>query len=119
MSSLLIQFMDSPQEGATTPITTATTFRRDLRNWIARRRAGHPWMVTIIETDEQRLHSIANLWSDGNKVEIINGQFSTRLDVDSSLMTRWLADNADAGVRIIVEDRPVSTQRLFCQTWAL
>ncbi|PQM58125.1 MAG: hypothetical protein CL523_06820 [Actinomycetales bacterium] len=105
MSSLLIQFMDSPQEGATTPITTASTFRRDLRNWIAHRQADHPWMVTIIETDEQRLHSIANLWSDGDKVEIINGQFSTRLDVDSSLMTWWLADNTDAGVRIIVGDR--------------
>ena len=105
MSSLLIQFMDSPQESATTPITTASTFRQDLRNWITNRRADHPWMVTIIETDKQRLHSIANLWSDANKVEIINGQFSTRLNVDSSLMTWWLADNADAGVRIIVEDR--------------
>ena len=62
-------------------------------------------MVTIIETDKQRLHSIANLWSDGNEVEIINGQFSTRPDIDSSLMTWWLADNADASVRIIVEDR--------------
>ena len=102
MSSLLIQFMDSPQESVTTPITTASTFRRDLRNWITNRRADHPWMVTIIETDKQRLHSIANLWSDANKVEIINGQFSTRLNVDSSLMTWWLADNADAGVRIIV-----------------
>ena len=105
MSSLLIQFMDSPHESATTPITTASTFRRDLRNWITNRRADHPRMVTIIETDKQRLHSIANLWSDANKVKIINGQFSTRLDVDSSLMTWWLADNADAGVRIIVEDR--------------
>ena len=105
MSPLLIQFMDSPQEGATTPLTTVTTFRRDLRNWITNRRADHPWMVTIIETDKQRLHSIANLWSDANKVEIINGQFSTQRDVDSSLMTCWLADNADAGVRIIVEDR--------------
>ena len=105
MSSLLIQFMDSSQESATTPITTASTFRRDLRNWITNRRADHPWMVTIIETDKQRLHSIANLWSDASKVEIINGQFDTRLDVDSSLMTWWLADNADAGVRIIVEDR--------------
>ena len=105
MSSLLIQFMDSPQESATTPITTASTFRRDLRNWLAHRQADHPWMVTIIETDKQRLHSIANLWSDANKVEIINGQFVTRLDVDSSLVTWWLADNADAGVRIIVEDR--------------
>mgnify|MGYP007000081115 len=76
-----IQFMDSPQESATTPITTASTFRRDLRNWIAHRQADHPWMVTIIETDKQRLHSIANLWSDGNKVEIINGQFTTRLDI--------------------------------------
>ena len=105
MSSLLIQFMDSPQENATMPITTASTFRRDLRNWITNRRADHPWMVTIIETDRQRLHSIDNLWSDGNKVELINGQFSNRLDADSSLMTWWLADNADAGVRIIVEDR--------------
>ena len=105
MSSLLIQFMDSPHESAKTPITTASTFRRDLRNWITNRQADHPWMVTIIETDKQRLHSIANLWSDANKVEIINGQFSTRLDVDSSPMTWWLADNADAGVRIIVEDR--------------
>ena len=105
MSSLLIQFMDSPQETATTPITTASTFRRDLRNWITNGRSDSPWMVTIIETDEQRLHSIANLWSDGNKIEIINGQFSTRPDVDSSLMTWWLADNADAGVRVIVEDR--------------
>ena len=105
MSSLLIQFMDSPQESATTPTTTASTFRRDLRNWITNRQADHPWMVTIIETDRQRLHSIANLWSDANRVEIINGQFSTRLDVDSSPMTWWLADNADAAVRIIVEDR--------------
>ena len=105
MSSLLIQFMDSPHESATTPITTASTFRRDLRKWITKRQADHPWMVTIIETDKQRLHSIANLWSDANKVRIINGQFSTRLDVDSSPMTWWLADNADAGVRIIVEDR--------------
>jgi hypothetical protein len=105
VSSLLIQFMDSPQESATTPITTASTFRRDLRNWITNRRSDHPWMVTIIETDKQRLHSIANLWSDGNTFKIINGQFSTRLDVDSSLMTWWLADNTDAGVRIIVEDR--------------
>ncbi|MEC8648791.1 MAG: hypothetical protein VXY08_08605 [Actinomycetota bacterium] len=105
MSSLLIQFMDSPHESVTTPITTASTFRRDLRNWIRNRQADHPWMVTIIETDKQRLHSIANLWSDANKVRIINGQFSTRLDVDSSPMTWWLADNADAGARIIVEDR--------------
>ena len=105
MSSLLIQFMDSPHESATTPITTASTFRRDLHNWITNGRAHDPWMVTIIETDNQRLHSIANLWSDANEVEIINGQFSTRLDVDSSPMTWWLADNADAGVRIIVEDR--------------
>jgi len=105
VSSLLIQFMDSPHESAKTPITTASTFRRDLRNWITNRQADHPWMVTIIETDKQRLHSIANLWSDANKVKIINGQFSTRLDVNSSPMTWWLADNADAGVRIIVEDR--------------
>ena len=104
MSSLLIQFMDSPQEGATTPITTASTFRRDLRNWIARRQADQSWIVTIIETDEQRIHAIANLWSDGNKVEIINGQFTTRLDVDPSRTTWWLADNTDAGVHIIVED---------------
>ena len=105
MSSLLIQFMDSPQESATTPITTASTFRRDLRDWITNGRSDYPRMVTIIETDERRLHSIANLWSDGNKVEIINGQFRTQLNVDSSRMTWWLADNADAGVRIIVEDR--------------
>ena len=90
MSSLLIQFMDSPQGSATTPITAASTFRRDVRNWITNRQADHPWMATIIETDKQRLRSIANLWSDEtrSRSSMVNS-YSTRC--------RFIADDLVAG----------------------
>jgi len=104
VSGVLVQLMDSPREYAIAPPESATPFRQGLRDWTRKQPTAHIATVVVVEADTKRNEAIRQLWGGPERLELLNGQL-THAEGQPSHFTYWIADNADAGLRVVTRDK--------------
>lgn len=104
MPGVIVQFMDSPREYAIAPPASPTAFRQGLKDWARNRSGTHIATVVLIEADAARNEAIRQLWAGSGNLELLNGQLAHD-DGAPSHFTYWIADNADAGLRVATMDK--------------
>ncbi|MDA9802760.1 hypothetical protein N9C30_00165 [bacterium] len=104
MPGVLVQLMDSPREYAISPPASPTAFRQGLKDWAANRLGIHIGAVVVIEADAARNEAIRQLWAGSGNLELLNGQL-THASSQPTHHSYWIADNADAGLRVATMDK--------------
>lgn len=104
MPGVLVQLMDSPREYAIAPPESATPFRQGLRDWTRKQASTPIATVVVVEADTKRNEAIRQLWVGLDHLELLNGQL-THAEGQPSHGTYWIADNADAGLRVVTKDK--------------